>query len=124
MVRGVAWSGLPHGLWLLLLSIEQDVSTEDAGSHVTQSFVVPDEMPMQWAHRVLITLLQIAAPDEDSTIRWRGILQGQGIPASRGLIRKAAEDGIETGFVQYVIDQVPETRPAFLARMDVGPTSA
>jgi hypothetical protein len=105
---------LGQGIWPLFLASPFEELSEVTDTHILQSFVVSDEEPMQWAHGALNVLLELRTADE-SPIRWREVLQKYSVPTESMILRQAAQYGIEAKIVRYVIDQVPQESPNFLA---------
>ncbi|MDQ3706701.1 MAG: hypothetical protein M3437_16070 [Chloroflexota bacterium] len=108
---------LSPGLWPLLLSCDQVEQVDIKDAEFVQSFVVEEEEPMQHAH-VAFTILTYLKNEHEQTLRWRQLLRAYNLPTEAPILRKAATDGIKKGFIRYVFDIVPNTRPAFLAVSD------
>jgi Holliday junction resolvase len=107
---------LGSGLWSLFLSAPIEEKQTHAGeTHILQSFVVPPETRMQFAHRALAVLLEFQKP-KDQPLRWREVLMSYHVPIESSVLRKAAEDGISQRIVRYVATQSPHTKPDFFEK--------
>ena len=104
------------GVFPLFLCLEQDSVVTEDGPIVTQSFVIPEQRTSEFAHRALVTLLRFSTRRDD--VHWRRTLETLARPpiAQDGL-RKAAQEALAAGFVQYICDIQPGTMPDFLVSL-------
>jgi hypothetical protein len=103
----------PPNLWPLLLN-SPALYHEDHfdGLSVTISFTIStDDDGLQMTHALLPMLLTYEYREQ---LNWRSVLDREAFPVSLDALRQAATKGIETGFVQYVLDIQPRTKPGFL----------
>lgn len=89
-------------------------STEDHHpDHINQSFVVPEETNMQFAHRALVHLLEWEA-GRNSRASWRSLLGAPEITRTIKKFSAALERGLEEGVVSHVFHLQPPDQPDFL----------
>ena len=106
------------GVFPLFLCLEQESVSEDDGEFLTQSFVIPDASQSEFAHRALVTLLRFSTRKDD--IHWRRTLEShKAPPVPPGGLRKAADDALACGFLQYGMNIVPAAMPDFLIRVAI-----
>ena len=101
------------GVFPLFLCLEQESIVTEQADYVTQSFVIPDKFPIEFAHRALVTLLRFSTRRDD--VHWRRTLEGRmSLPLAEAGLRQAADDALQAGFLQYGMDVKPEIVPDFL----------
>ena len=97
----------------LMLCLGQDSELEDRGDVVVQSYLIPDDSTMQFAHRALAILAGITS--RGNRVHWRKMLeQGSVPPLAQVNIRDAAQQALEAGFLQYGFLTRPQSMPAFM----------
>ena len=101
------------GIWPFFLAAQSDADSKSDETHICQSFVVPPEQPMVWAHQALIVLLGFQTAEERS-LRWRQILQQHALPIDITTLRESAVAGLSERIVQRVVDMRPHTMPEFM----------
>lgn len=108
---------LGSGLWPLFLAAQPTEQTTKTDDGYRLSFEIAEGQFGPWAHTALTTLLmwQGNADESDAPFLWREVLQAQRFPMTAAELAAAASTGIQEGVVQYVLNVVPNVRPAFLA---------
>jgi hypothetical protein len=103
----------PPGLWpFLITSSELRHESEVNGLSARSSFVIAaEDNGMQIGQRLLPMLLEQAS---EAHVNWRSVLSTQTFPVAFDELRKAADDGIRSGFVYINALIQPRTRPDFL----------
>ena len=114
--KGQRLTRIAPGLWHLFLSTPPEDVEEFREDTIQQSFVIPEEGAMQWAYRALVVLLHDLKAD-DYPVRWREVLRTRSVPTTAPMLRKAAEEGLRTGFVKYILDVIPQSVPSFLRQI-------
>jgi hypothetical protein len=92
--------------------IEQRHQEESKGT-LRLSFVVPQEPAMEWAHRMLRSLLALRSPKSADIPHWRSVVSEEKFPIQFEVLEQAARDGIERKIVRNVFYIKPNTPPAF-----------
>jgi len=100
------------GILQLFTCIQQDVELQEDETHVVQSFIVPANNSSEPAHRALVTLLEIFRGKEP--LVWRHVLLKEQRPWLSVSPQQAARNGLEAGFIQYVLQIEPTTPPSFI----------
>lgn len=106
---------LGPGIWPFFITAQSNEDSRSDDTHIYQSFVIPPEEPMVWAHQALIVLLSFQAP-EARPIPWRKILQKHALPVDVEVLRQAVVAGLSERIVRRVVDMVPHTKPEFVKR--------
>ena len=111
---GDRFTKLEPGLLSLFLTSLVEKQAQITDLHISETYAASPEEPMQWAHATLGTLLSLRSSGENP-VRWRQILQQEySVPTESEALRRAAQDGIDTKIVRYVLDLKPHEWPDFL----------
>lgn len=106
-------SKLHAGLWPLFISAEPVSEERFEKDIIYQSFVIPEESGMHFAHSALPILLTFFM-DAEEKIHWRKHLNDHKFPVDFKTFHEAANIGLKNSFVRYVIYQQPFKIPQFL----------
>ena len=105
-------SKLPPGLWPLFISSEPVSEDRVEDEYIYQSFIIPENSGMHFAHTALPILITFFMDDEEK-IHWRKHLDDHNFPVDFKVFSEAASKGIKKGFVRYIIHQQPAEVPFF-----------
>ena len=101
------------GVFPLFTSLEQQSIVTEEGDHVTQSFVIADASMAEFASRALGTLLRLSTGEDEA--HWRRALeQSRAAPFAANGLREAANQALESGFLQHGFNVRPAALPEFL----------
>lgn len=106
-------SKLPPGLWPLFISAEPIPEDRVEDEYIYQSFIIPKDSGMHFAHTALPILITFFM-DIEEKIHWRKHLDEHNFPVDFKIFSEAASKGIKKGFVRYVLHQQPVKVPSFL----------
>jgi Holliday junction resolvase len=101
------------GMLQFFLCIDQEPSVVESDTEVLQSFVIPTDQQAEFAHRAMVTILSTFT-EAHHGFSWRQVLTQNQLPHLSGGPRQAAKNALDAGFLQFVIDQRPQTPPEFL----------
>jgi Holliday junction resolvase len=104
---------LHAGLWPLFISAEPVSEERFAKDVIYQSFIIPEESGMHFAHSALPVLLTFFM-DTEEKIHWRKHLNEHKFPVDFKTFHEAAKNGLRDSLVRYVIYQQPYSMPQFL----------
>ncbi len=104
---------LHPGLWPLFISAEPVSEERFEDDIIHQSFVIPKDSGMHFAHSALPILLTFFMDNEEK-IHWRKHLNDHKFPVDFKTFYEAASAGLKDKFVRYVIHQEPFNKPKFL----------
>ena len=104
---------LHPGLWPLFISAEPVSEERFEDDIIHQSFVIPKDSGMHFAHSSLPILLTFFMDNEEK-IHWRKHLNEHKFPVDFKTFYEAASAGLKDKFVRYVIHQEPFNMPKFL----------
>lgn len=104
---------LPTGLWPLFISAEPESEDRVEEENIYQSFVIPKDQGMKYAHAALSVLINFSM-ETDDRIHWRKQLNEHQYPVEIKQFYGAAKEGIEKGYVQYIFHLQPAEFPTFL----------
>jgi Holliday junction resolvase len=109
-------SSMSQALWALFLSTELEDWTDVSNETFTHHFVVPEERLGTWAHKSLVTMLNLfhGVDTNMNPSQWSTILERHTFPFASGDLRDEAITGIDRGLVRYVFDIRPDQMPSFL----------
>jgi hypothetical protein len=110
-------SHLPQGLWPLFISAEPVAQDRVEAGYVYQSFIIPEESGMHFAHSALSILINFSMGFKEK-IHWRKQLDEHKFPVDFKSFREAAVNGIKEGFVKYIFYQKPGEIPPFLTHLE------
>ena len=110
---GKELSRLHPGLWPLFISAEPVSEERFENDIIHQSFVIPEDSGMHFAHSALPILLTFFMDTEEKT-HWRKHLNDHKFPVHFDTFHEAASAGLKNKFVRYVIYQKPYNIPQFL----------
>jgi Holliday junction resolvase len=110
---GKELSTLHAGLWPLFISAEPVSEERFERDIIHQSFVIPEDSGMHFAHSALPILLTFFM-DTEEKIHWRKHLNDHKFPVHFKTFYEAASEGLKDNFVRYVIHQQPYKIPQFL----------
>ncbi len=110
---GAETTNLPTGLWPLFISAEPEFEDRIQGDHIYWSFIIPENQGIKFAHAALPTLINFSMKNDDK-IHWRKELIKHQYPVAIQQFYDAAKEGIEKGYVKYIIHQQPSEVPSFL----------
>lgn len=103
----------------LFSSLEQESIVTEEGDYVTQSFVIRDASMAEMASRALGTLLRLSTGEDEA--HWRRALeQSRAAPFAPSGLKEAANQALESGFLQYGLNLQPHVVPPFLAALRSG----
>ena len=111
--EGIETTKLPSGLWPLLISAEPDPEDRIEEDCVYQSFVIPQNQGIKFAHAALPVMINISMTN-DEKIHWRKELINHKYPVEIKQFYDAAKEGIEKGYVKYIFHLQPTEIPSFL----------
>lgn len=100
------------GLMALFMCVRDDVHVVDEGTHIRQSFIIPDGSEGQMAHRCLVQLISVFG-DRDQPMTWRSYLQGTEFPAMSIGLHDAARN-LGPAFIERLFTFRPAQHPSFL----------
>lgn len=104
----------PAGVFPLFVCLEQESIVKEEGAYITQSYVIPDSAAAEFASRALGTLLRLSTGDDE--VSWRRALEeGRAAPFAATGLRKAADQALRSGFLQYGLELKPAALPSFLS---------
>jgi Holliday junction resolvase len=101
------------GVLQFFLCIDQEPSVVETDTEVLQSFIIPTDQQAEFAHRAMVTILSTFA-EAHHGFSWRQVLTQNQLPHLSGGPRQAAKNALDAGFLQFVIEQRPQTPPEFL----------
>jgi Holliday junction resolvase len=107
-------SGIPNELVWLFFSFPQESVVNRRGGREVE--IVHSPQPNTYAclsDALMAALLWRCSPEE--ALDWDRVIQEGDLPDGGPRLTSALNSGIEQGFVRYVLDQVPETKPPYLA---------
>ncbi|MBU2621700.1 MAG: restriction endonuclease [Proteobacteria bacterium] len=111
--EGSQTTKLPKGLWPLFISAEPESQDRVEKDYIYQSFVIPENSGIKFAHTALPVLLNFSNNDEEK-IHWRKQLEVHKYPVEFKLFYEAAQAGIEKKYMQYIFHIKPVEIPCFL----------
>ena len=111
--HGIRVEDPSNGAWSWVFASQLETRTEFSDSHILHSFVVDEEFPSEFASRALPILFSFFAAEEKE-INWRQKLAKYQFPVTAEELRAAATDGLEKGFIRYVMHQQPSEWPSYL----------
>ncbi len=112
--EGQKASNLPSGFWPLFITADPEPSDRVEKDFVYQSFVIPENQGMKFAHAALPVLINFAMKNDDK-IHWRKQLEEHKYPVEIEQFYAAAQKGLEEGYVKYIFHLEPANIPNFLA---------
>lgn len=101
------------GVLQFFLCIDQEPSVVETDTEVLQSFIIPTDQQAEFAHRAMVTILSTLTEAHDG-FSWRQVLTRNQLPHLSGGPRQAAKNALDAGFLQFVIEQRPQSLPEFL----------
>ncbi len=111
--EGTEFTNLPSGLWPLFISAEPEGRDRVEDDYIYQSFVIPENQGIKFAHSALPVLLNFSN-DEQEKIHWRKQLEEHQYPVESKVFYAAAKAGIEKKCMQYIFHVEPAEIPYFL----------
>ncbi len=101
------------GLLQLFMCVEQEAYVREDENQAVQIFIIESDEQAEFAHRALVTLLNIDSAGAE-TPTWRHVLLRKELPSLGDSPQQAAQRGIEAGVLRYVLNIRPKTPPDFL----------
>lgn len=115
--KGEETTKLPSGLWPLFISANPEPRDRIEEDCIYQSFVIPENQGMMFAHAALPVLINFSMKN-DEKIHWRKELASHKYPIEIKHFYDAANEGIKKGYVKYIFHLQPTEIPSFLE--DIG----
>lgn len=84
-------------------------------THIELRFVAGEDDGMMFGHMALTHLLHWSLP-QGAAINWRHAIRRDAVVSNMSNFRRALARGLEQKVVHLILDQQPQTWPAFLAR--------
>ncbi len=117
--EGIETTNLPSGLWPLFISAEPEAAHGKVEQdYIYQSFVIPENNGIKFAHTALPILLNFSNNEEEK-IHWRKQLVEHHYPVEYTVFCDAAKAGIEKKFIQYIFHVQPLELPSFLKELKI-----
>ena len=109
-------SNLPTGMWPLFLAADPNSIEDVDDDYIYQHLIITEDSGVRFAHTALPVLIQFMQmiKNKDSIIHWRKHLDAHKFPVEFQLFKKAADESLKKGFIQYVLHQRPVNIPDFL----------
>ena len=82
-------------------------------------FIAGDDDGMMFGHMALTHLLRWSLP-QGAAINWRHAIRRDAVVSNMTNFRRALERGLEHRVVHFILDQHPQTWPAFLTKKPSG----
>ena len=111
--EGSEFTKLPSGLWPLFISAEPEAHDRVEHDYIYQSFVIPENHGIKYAHTALPVLLHFSNENHEK-IHWRKQLEEHEYPVDYKVFYDAASAGIEEKFIQYIFHIKPFEIPNFI----------
>lgn len=109
---GNRMSTLGPGLWLMFLGTEQLTETATYPDYFDHRFIIPEEAPMQSAHRLLgLATMGIV---QKQPVPWKQLMQKHRFSIDGPTLAQGARAAIERNLVRYIFHQQPAEMPQFL----------
>lgn len=111
-------SELPTGLWPLFISADPEARDRVDKDRAYQSFVIPENQGMKFAHAALPVLINFSI-GMDNKLHWRKQLEEHKYPVDINIFHEAAREGIKKGYMKCVFYMKPAEIPRFLEDMEI-----
>ena len=111
--EGLESSNLPVGLWPLFISAGPESQDRIEKDYIFQSFVIPKNQGIKYAHVALSILINFSMKKGDR-IHWRKQLDDHKYPVEIKQLYDSAQKGIKKGYVSYIFHLQPVSVPEFL----------
>jgi len=115
--EGSEFTKLPDGFWPLLISADLESHDRVEHDNIYQSFVIPENHGLKYAHTALPVLLYFSNQNEEK-IHWRKQLEEHNYPVEYKVFYDAAGAGIQEKFIQYIFHIKPFEIPNFLKELE------
>jgi Holliday junction resolvase len=97
----------------LFLSAPDDHEVRRTSKQSFQQIFRPQDSSVFTLSNVFFTELSMASSSDES-IDWHSVLTAESFKSSGPEVTKTLDAGIKNGFIRYVLDVIPNTRPDFL----------
>ncbi|WP_321392102.1 hypothetical protein [uncultured Desulfuromusa sp.] len=115
--EGGEFTKLPRGFWPLLISADLESYDRVEQENIYQSFVIPENHGLKYAHTALPVLLNFLNQNEEK-VHWRKQLEEHKYPVEYEVFYDAASAGIQEKLIQYIFHIQPSEIPNFLKGLD------